>query len=615
MATTLQQKLKQRRQRSYLGKDFDSLRDNLVTYAKSYYSDQIKDVSESSVAGMFIDMAAYAGDVLSYYLDYQFNELNLETATDPNNVDRLVRRAGVKYGGASPAIVTVNFYAVIPATVVNGNYLPNTQYMPIIQTGTQVKANSGVIFEVTEDIDFGELNASGDLVASYRIFSQDVSGNPTKFVVKTSGLCSSGRVTSERFTIDNNFVPFRTITLANQNVNEIVGVFDSEGNQYYEVESLTHDVVFKARTNITSDSGIVEDALTVLPAPRRFIAENSRVTGKTTLTFGSGDADSLDDDIIPDPSEIALPLYGSNKTFSKVTIDPNLLLRTRSLGITPANTTITVSYRYGGGLNNNVGAGTINAISRLVHRFPPSTPLSIASTIRATFEVDNTETAVGGEDALSLEDLRAVALNYANAQNRIVTKQDAAARVYTMPSNFGRVYRVGFRPNPVNPLSTLMYVVSRNSSGQLILSSDTLKLNLSKYLNEFRLITDAIDIVDAPIVNLRVSYNVVLYSTAVKNTTLQTINQALKEYFDVKNFQIDQSILLSDITNILINADGVMSVTNITFLGVNGNVNGVEYSEVIFNVDQNTTNGMLVPPPGGIFEVRYPDFDIVGNAT
>ena len=140
MATTLQQKLKQRRQRSYLGKDFDSLRDNLVTYAKSYYSDQIKDVSESSVAGMFIDMAAYAGDVLSYYLDYQFNELNLETATDPNNVDRLVRRSGVKYGGASPAIVTVNFYAVIPATVVNGNYLPNTQYMPIIQTGTQVKA-------------------------------------------------------------------------------------------------------------------------------------------------------------------------------------------------------------------------------------------------------------------------------------------------------------------------------------------------------------------------------------------------------------------------------------------------------------------------------------------
>jgi len=615
MATTLQQKLKQRRQRSYLGKDFDSLRDSLATYAKSYYSDQIKDVSESSVAGMFIDMAAYTGDVLSYYLDHQFNELNLETATDPNNVDRLIRRAGVKYGGASPAIVTINFYAIIPATFLNGVYMPNTQYMPVIQSGTQVKSNSGIIFELTEDLDFSKKNANGNLIASYRIFSQDTSGNPTKFVVKASGLCSSGRVATERFTIDSSYVPFRTITLSNQNINGIIGVTDSDGNQYYEVESLTHDVVFKARTNTMSDSEIVEDALTVIPAPRRFIAENSRVTGKTTITFGSGDADSLDDDIIPDPSEIALPLYGSNKTFRKATIDPNSLLKTRSLGITPTNTVITVSYRYGGGLNNNVGAGTINTISKLIHSFPPSTPSSVASTIRATFEVDNTETAVGGEDSLSLEDLRAIALNYANSQNRIVTKQDAAARIYTMPSNFGRVYRVGFRPNPVNPLSSLLYVVSRNSNGQLVLSSDTLKINLSKYLNEFRLITDAIDIVDAPIVNLKLNYNVVLYSTAVKNTTLQTINQSLKSYFDIKNYQIDQTILLSDVMNILLNTDGVMSVSNITFIGVNGNVNGVDYSDVIFNVEQNTTNGLLVPPPGGIFEIRYPDFDIVGNAT
>ena len=615
MATTLQQKLKQRRQRSYLGKDFDSLRESLSSYARNYYSEQIKDVSESSVAGMFIDMAAYVGDNLSYYLDYQFNELSLESAVDPSNIDRLIRRAGVKYGGASPSIVTINFYAIIPSILSNGVYVPNTQYMPVIQSGTQVKSNSGIVFELTEDVDFAKLNTNGKLIASYRIFSQDSSGNPTRFVVKSSGLCSSGRVTTERFTIENSFVPFRTITLSNQNVNEIIGITDSDGNQYYEVESLTHDVVFKARTNVSSDSDIVEDLLTVIPAPRRFITENSRVTGKTTITFGSGDADSLDNDSIPDPSEIALPLYGSNKTFKKAIIDPNSLLKTRSLGVTPVNTILTVSYRYGGGLSNNVGAGTINSISRLVHKFPPSTPSSIAATIRATFEVDNTETAVGGEDPLSLEDLRAIALNYANAQNRIVTKQDAAARIYTMPSNFGRVYRVGFRPNPVNPLSTLAYVVSRNSNGQLILSSDTLKLNISRYLNEFRLISDAIDIVDSPIVNIKLNYSVVLYPTAVKNTTLQAINQNLKEFLDIKNFQIDQPIIISDITNILLNSDGVMSVTEVSFIGVNGNVNGVNYSDVIYNVEQNIINGLLVPPPGGIFEIRYPDFDIIGNVT
>jgi hypothetical protein len=610
---TIQQKLKQIRQRSYLGKDFDALRDNLSTYAKSYYSDQIKDVSESSVAGMFIDMAAYTGDVLSYYLDYQFNELNLATATNVNNIERLIQRTGVKIGGASPAILNVNFYAVIPATQVGGVYQPNTQYLPIIQAGTQVTSNSGIIFELTEDIDFGATDQNGSLIAQYKIFTQDALGNPTRFVVRAIGFCSSGRVASENFTIGIDFVPFRTITLTNQNVSEIISVSDLDNNQYYEVDSLTHDVVYKAVQNSTSDSDTVEDALTIIPAPRRFTTSTSRVTGKTTLTFGSGNASSLDDDIIPDPSELALPLYGAKRTFSKAVIDPNTLLQTRSLGISPTNTTITVSYRYGGGLNNNVGSGTINTISRLVHRFPPSTPSSIASTIRATFEVDNTEAAVGGEDALALEDLRAIALDYSNAQNRIVTKQDAMARVYTMPSNFGRVYRVGFRPNPVNPLSTLMYVVSRNSNGQLVLSSDTLKINLSKYLNEFRLISDGIDIVDSPIVNLKVSYTVVLNSTAVKNTTLQTINQTLKDYFNVKNFQIDQPILTSDIMNIILNTNGVLSISNLTFEGLNGVINGTAYSDVIFNVGQNTINGLIVPPPGGIFEVRYPDFDIIGN--
>jgi hypothetical protein len=611
--SAIQQKLKQIRQRSYLGKDFDALRDNLSTYAKSYYSDQIKDVSEGSVAGMFIDMAAYTGDVLSYYLDYQFNEINLATATDVNNIERLIQRAGVKIAGASPAILNVNFYAVIPAALSNGTYSPNQQYLPIIQAGTQVTSNSGIVFELTEDLNFGELDKNGNLIAQYKIFTQDALGNPTRFVVRAVGFCSSGRTEIETFSIGNDFIPFRTITLSNQNITEIISVSDLDNNQYYEVDSLTHDVVYKAVQNTTSDSDTVEDSLIIMPAPRRFTAAASRVTGKTTLTFGSGNASSLDDDIIPDPSELALPLYGAKRTFSKAVIDPNTLLQTRSLGTSPTNTTITVSYRYGGGLNNNVGAGTINTISRLVHRFPPSTPSNIAAVIRATFEVDNTEAAVGGEDSLTLEDLRAIALDYSNAQNRIVTKQDAMARVYTMPSNFGRVYRVGFRPNPVNPLSTLMYIVSRNSSGQLVLSTDTLKINLSKYLNEFRLISDGIDIVDSPIVNLKVSYTVVLNSTAVKNTTLQAINRSLKDYFNVKNFQIDQPILTSDIMNIILNTNGVLSISNHTFEGLNGVINGTAYSDVIFNVGQNTINGLIVPPPGGIFEVRYPDFDIVGN--
>lgn len=609
--STIKQKIKQVRQRSYLGKDFDSLRSELTNYAQSYYKDQIKDVTENSVAGMFIDMAAYVGDVMSYYLDYQFNELDINTAVNTANVERLITRAGVKIVGASPASVSVSVYAIVPA---NASGQPNSTYLPKFLAGTQFLSNAGVTFELIEDLDFAETDETGRLLIESKIYSKDSSGNPSKFVVKRKGQAISSTTTTETITIGNEFIPFRKITLTNQNITEIISVFDIDGNEYYEVESLTHDVVYKKVTNNTSDSGVVQDSLAVAPAPRRFTSQGSRVTGKTTLTFGSGNADSLDDDILPDPSEIALPLYGSKKTVAKVSLDPSTILQTRSLGISPTNTTLSVTYRYGGGLNNNVSIGTIKTISNLKVAFSPAANAQIAANVRSTFEIDNEEAAVGGEDALTLNELRSLAISYSNAQNRIVTKQDVISRIYTMPSNFGRVFRVGFRPNPVNPLSSLLYVISRNSSGKLVLSSDTLKINLSKYLNEFRLISDGIDIVDAAVINIQVNYTVGLMQNAVKNTTLQSINQKLRDYFNINNFQIDQPIVLTDITNIIINEFGVMSLIDLTINNVGGNVNGVSYSNVIFNVKENTKNGLIIPTPGGIFEIRYPDVDIVGNA-
>jgi hypothetical protein len=609
--STIKQKIKQVRQRSYLGKDFNSMRLELSNYAKNYYADQIKDVSENSVAGMFIDMAAYVGDVMSYYLDYQFNELDINTAVNLNNIEKLIRQSGIKIGGASPSLLNVSIYVVVPAN--SSGTGPNTTYMPKVLAGSQFLSNSGVVFELLEDVDFSKTDTLGKLVAESKIYASNSSGTPTKFVLKRIGAASSDSVVSESFTIDNTFIPFRKIELSNQNVTQILSVFDYDGNEYYEVDSLTHDVVYRKQPNNTSDSDIVEDSLVIIPAPRRFTSQSSRQTGKTTLTFGSGNADSLDDDIIPDPSEIALPLYGQKQTFSKTSIDPNALLDTRSLGISPVNTIMTVTYRTGGGLSNNVPAQSVRTVSRLDIQFSPAAQPQIAANVRATIEVNNDVAATGGEDALTIDELRTLAASYSNSQNRIVTKQDVLSRIYTMPSNFGRVFRAGFKPNPVNPLSSLLYVVSRNSDGKLTLSSDTLKINLSKYLNEFRLISDGIDIVDASIVNIQVNYTVGLSLNAVKNTTLQAINSKLKEYFNIKNFQIDQPIVLTDVTNIIINEAGVQSLINLTINNVGGTINDIKYSNIIFNISQNTKNGLIIPPPGGIFEVKYPDFDIIGN--
>jgi hypothetical protein len=278
--STIKQKVKQVRQRSYLGKDFDSFREELTNYAKSYYSDQIKDVSETSVAGMFIDMAAYVGDVMSYYLDYQFNELDINTATDPNNIEKLIAKTGIKIGGASPATVDVDLYLVVPANTAGTG--PDTVYLPKILVGSRFLSNSGVTFELLEDVDYAETDTQGSLIAK-----------STRYAVKRSLPTTSASIVTETFTIDDNFIPFRKITLTNKNVSEIISVTDIDGNTYYEVDSLTHDVVYKKQPNNTSDSSVVEDSLILVPAPRRFTSQNSRITGLTTITFGSGNASSL----------------------------------------------------------------------------------------------------------------------------------------------------------------------------------------------------------------------------------------------------------------------------------------------------------------------------------
>ena len=292
---------------------------------------------------------------------------------------------------------------------------------------------------------------------------------------------------------------------------------DLEGNEYYEVESLTQDTVFSKVANFGSDSMEVTDSIQLIPAPYRFVTKSSRKTGLTTIGFGSGRAESLDNDIIPDPSEIALPMYGDKKSFSRVAIDPNSLLSTRTLGISPYNTNITVRYRAGGGISHNVGAGQISSISSLSTAFGTGVTSVTAAKIRASVQVNNPSSAAGGEAALTESELRITALAFRNSQSRIVTRDDLVARVYTMPTNFGRTFRVGVRSNPNNPLASMISVISRDSSGHLIISPDTLKENIKVYVNQFRLISDAIDIVDAQIINIAINYSIVTDSTSNKN--------------------------------------------------------------------------------------------------
>ena len=447
------------------------------------------------------------------------------------------------------------------------------------------------------------------------VLSADSTGKPLFYSLRLTGTCTSGESVRENFDITNSFVPFRRITLSRPNISEILSVIDTDLNEYYEVTSLANDVVFKKAQNTNSDSDTVLDNLFVKPAPYRFITQTTMTSAITTLIFGSGRADSVDDDIIPDPSEISLPLFGNRKTFNRVAIDPNSLLSSNSLGVSPVNTTLTITYRSGGGLSHNVAPRTIRLVTALVTEFKSTVPPTKIAQIRASVETNNTQPATGGEDMPTIDDFRFIALNYKNSQSRIVTRQDLVARVYSMPPNFGRVFRVGSRSNPTNPLSSLIFIVSRDVNGYLTMSPDSLKVNLAKYLNEFRLTSDAYDILDASIINYKFTYNVVLDSGVDKTTTLGFINQKIRDYLSIKNYQIDQQIVISDIINLILNQVGVISLEKYTFDNMSGKIDERDYSLVTYNLTQHTARGLITPPPGGIFELKFPDYDIVGNAV
>jgi hypothetical protein len=612
--TNKKEALKTLKERSYLNKDFDSLRADLLQYARTYFPDQIRDFSEAGLGGLLLDMSAYVGDVQSFYLDHQFKESFPDTSVEINNIERHLKNAGVPIVGASPAVAEVTFYFKIPAIGTNGKYIPDPTALPKISAGTICNSNSGINFELTEDINFADTDNSGNLLASITVLQTDTNGNATSFVVTRDGICVSGNRSTESFQV-NGFEKFKKHTLSKQDVTEVISVTDSKGNEYYEVEALTQDTVYKSILNKDEDNNLVKEKLIPASAPYRFIKTGNISSRNVTLTFGGGSADSYNDDIVPDPSQFAIPLYGK-KVMTRFTLNPGNLLNTTTLGILSPNTNITIIYRSGGGLSHNVEANSIRNFSNLLISFPGNPTYQMAQYVRNSADCKNLFPANGGEDSPTVNELKDRIPNYKNSQSRIVTKEDLLARIYTMPSNFGRVFRASVSANPNNPLATRLHIISRNPSNQLVISPDALKKNLITYLNQYRMISDAIDILDSKIINIQLQFQIVADPTANKNIIMKNLMVKLRNYFDIKNFTLDQPLIISEIENNIYNTEGVVSVVSVevnNISGIIGTKNPLIYSNEQFDIKANTIRGIVFGPPGSIFELRYKDFDILGT--
>lgn len=607
---------------SYLNRDFESFRNSLIRYAQTHYQENIRDFSESSLAGMFVDMAAYVGDVMSYYLDHQFNELNLETAIEEQNIIRLIRQSGVKNFSASPSISRCTFSIIVDAvTSPSGEPVPDPQMLPIIKAGTVCSSTAGIDFELLSDIDFSKKDADGNYLASQSVVSDSItsSGTATEFIMSVTQEVTSASTNSETFSFDDALVPFRTITLSKTNVSEIISIIDSDGDEYYEVNSLTQGTVYKREINDLDDRFSVPERIKLIPAPKRYVKFTDNETNLTTIRFGSGDEDVFDEDIVPDPSEHAIKLYGDRKTFNIAAIDPGSFLSTSTLGISPKSTVLTVRYRSGGGTSHNVAAGAINSVKTLLTKFGSGVSSIKIARLRESVTVININSASGGENKPTINDLKQLAFSSINLQDRIVTREDLIARIYSMPNNFGRVFRVGVRNNPYNPFSSNMHILGRNSSNKLSLCNDSLKENIKTYLEKYRLVSDAIDIVDGRILNIAIEYHVKIDSKFDPESTILDINNSIKNYLKIENMQIDQPIYISEILNIILNTPGVVYVepkngNTVTLLSKSGTdqISNLNYSSVLYNPGAYVSDGVYYPLQGGMFEIKYPDDDIRG---
>lgn len=608
MSEDIKKKVGLQRKRSYLARDFQDFRADLLDHARTHFSDKIQDFSEASMGGLLLDMAAYVGDNMSFYLDHQFRELNPNTVTESKNIESMIRNAGLKISGNAPASVMVDFYIEIAAVTdsLTGKKIPDRAEIPTIRENTTVQASNGVTFYLTEDLDFSLLDSNGKYIATVNPIT-DQNGEITSFIFIMSGLCVSGKVDTQTFDIGSTFIPFRTISIPNSHVTSILRVYDSDGNEYHEVESLTQDTVF--RKNKLSNG---KSSIDIIPAPYRYITSVDIATRSTTIQFGSGN--TMDAERIDDPSRLALPLYGK-KTFSQFSIDPNKLMTNNSLGISPTNTTITVTYRFGGGPSHNVEPESISEFNSVVWKFPSGVSYGRAQAVKNSLGIDNRSASTGGAAAPTLLELKQFVTSARTMQNRVVTKEDLMARIYTMPTEFGVVYRANVLPNPTNALASILYVVSRDADGNVTTCSDALKRNLSTYLNEFRLIGDAMDILDGRIINYQIEITVKLHPSANKFEMEERIKTEVAALFPKSEINLGKPINTTQIRTTVGLLPGVVSIPDdgIKVVNIAGESDIYDYSEQTKNLDLVKEAGIYYPEPYEIFELRYPRQDVVVN--
>ena len=586
----------------YTNREFNSIKEGLVDYAKRYYPGIHKDFSDASFGSLMLDTVAYVGDILSFYLDYQANESFLDTAVEYDNVLRLGEQVGYKQPLKPNSFGIVSMFVLAPVTVAGS--APDTTYLPVLARGTKFSSTGGQIFTLIDDIDFA--NPDNEVVVAT---SNAQDGKPTGFAVKAFGRVISGELSTQTINV-GNFTRFLTVSLSDPNITEIVSVVDAEGHEYFEVDYLSQDTVFRSVVNKDPETRkYVPDIMVTTSVPRRFTVFNR--AGTIFIKFGYGSESSLKTDNTTHPSNVALKMHGRDYE-TDITMDPSKLLETDKFGIAPADTTLTVTYRTNTSDNVNVVTRGLTGVAQPLFIFKgTATNAAKISSVRDSLEVVNEEAITGDISLPTVSELKQRINDVFASQNRAVTANDYEALVYRMPSRFGSIRRAKImRDHDSFKRNLNLYLLSEDADNNFITASKLLKNNVKTWLNQYRMINDTIDILDPRIINIQINFVANVDYTQDKLEALNAAITEIENMFEAK-LDIGQPIYITKIYDVLNNLEEIVDVTSVKITNQSGGL----YSDEMLNLKEyiSADGRILYAPENTIYELKYSNLDIKGT--
>jgi hypothetical protein len=606
----------------YINKDFNEYKASLIDYAKTYFPTTYNDFSPSSPGMMFMEMAAYVGDVLSFYLDNQVQENYLQFARQSNNLFELAYMFGYKPNVTGIAATNIDFYQKVPTKLSGSEYVPDFSYALFIDGNATATTSNSISFLLSDPVDFS-VSSSGDPteISTYEVSN----GIVVYYLLKKTRKSISSTINTTTFSFGSP-VKFSTVEINAPNMVGILDIVDSEGNIWYEVDYLGQEMIYDSikntnvnDPNLSQYSGDTPYLLKLKKVQRRFA---TRFRNATTLQiqFGAGTTSDVDENIIPNPDNvgIGLPFEQSKLTTAYA---PSNFLFTDTYGIAPSNTTLTVRYLTGGGVTANVSSNTLTKLNGNVKFLNSNLNIATANDIFASLAITNPEAASGGGDGDTIEEIRQNASANFATQLRNVTQDDYLVRALSMPARYGNISKAYIEPTKAQSVAAGesagildLYVLTTDLNGKLNTASVALKQNLITYLSQYRMINDAINIKDGFIINIGVDFDIIILPNYNSNEILTACISALQSYFDTSKWQINQPIILREIYILLDKIEGVQTVKTVNILNKVGYNEG--YSEYAYDTLGATRNNVVYPSLDPmIFEVRKPQTDIQGRVV